>query len=116
MRKYKILELPKLWACLIDLYRQANTLSFVLVEPSVKDNIVSVKAPLKSRVIRYGNRYYLIIQNASLKPFAAAVNVKGKFNSKVKVLFENRTVQLKNGKFNDVFQAIESRIYELTEK
>ena len=112
----KYWNFPKLWACLIDLYRQANTLSFVLVEPSVKDNIVSVKAPLKSRVIRYGNRYYLIIQNASLKPFAAAVNVKGKFNSKVKVLFENRTVQLKNGKFNDVFQAIESRIYELTEK
>lgn len=112
----KYCNFPPLWEVVKTMYRQANALSFALVEPAVKENILNAPAPLASKVIRYGERYYLIVQNRSWNAFPAALEVKGNFHNEVRVLFEDRVVKLENGKFNDVFQAIESRIYELTVK
>ena len=88
----------------------------MLVEEPVKENILDAPKPLTSRVVRYGERYYLIIQNSSQEAFAAQISIKGSFASQVRVLYEDRVVELKDGKFNDVFQPIESRIYEVTVK
>jgi hypothetical protein len=112
----KYCNFPPLWEVVKTMYRQANALSFALVEPAAKENILNVPAPLASKVIRYGERYYLIVQNRSWNAFPAALEVKGNFHNEVRVLFEDRVVKLENGKFNDVFQGIESRVYELTVK
>ncbi len=109
-------DYPVLWEYVKVLYRQANALSFMLVEEPVKENILDAPKPLASRVVRYGERYYLIIQNSSQEAFAAQISIKGSFASQVRVLYEDRVVELKDGKFNDTFQPIESRIYELTVK
>jgi len=105
---------PSMWQHVVELYRQAATLNFVLVEPTVTESIISTKSPyLKSRILRYRNRYYLIIQNASNNSIAAKIKVKGDFDPRVRVLFENRIVQLDRNCFYDVFQPLDSRIFEL---
>ena len=110
----KYWSFPGLWQYVIEIYRQANTLSFVLVEPTVRETILTAPSPLTSRVLRFRDRYYLIVQNSSLQAFPAALQITGNFAPEVRVLFEDRIVKLENGRFNDVFQALESRIYELT--
>lgn len=107
---------PPLWEDVKVMYRQASALSFALVEPAVKEQILTAPQPLSSKVIRFGERYYLIVQNSSWKAFSAQLEVKGNFAPQVRVLFEDRVLELKDGKFQDVFQAIESRVYELTVK
>ncbi len=112
----KYSNFPPLWEYVKGMYRQAAALSFMLVEEPVKEKILTAPAPLTSRVVRYGDRYYLIVQNSSWDAFPAALNIKGSFAPQVRVLFEDRVVELKDGRFNDVFQPIESRVYELTVK
>jgi hypothetical protein len=110
------LKFPEMWEHVVEMYRNSAALSFVLVEMPVKENVLTIPKPLNSRVIRYGERYYLIVQNSSLTSFPAVLEVNGSFESQVRVLFEDRVVTLKDGRFHDVFQGLESRIYELTVK
>lgn len=110
MMNYQIL-----FARVVALYRNTAALAFVLVEPPVS-GILEVPKSLKNRVIRYENRIYAIVQNASLTAFPATIKVNGNYNSKIRVLMENRLLKLYKGGFSDVFQPLESRVYELTEE
>ena len=61
--------------------------------------------------MRYENALYIIAQNASFNAGLFEFAVKNAADQKVKVLFENRVLELKNGKFADAFTSEATHIY-----
>jgi len=105
---------PRLFEQLSETYRQTMALSFAWVEPSL-EGVLKHEAPLESRVVRHGGRVYAIVQNSSLEPQTARIQVNGQFQPTIRVLYENRTLTLDKGRFQDVFQALDTRLYLLEE-
>ena len=104
---------PELFEQLCETYRQTATLAFMLPD-APQEGLVEADAPVNLRVARHGSRVYVIAQNSSLEPREARFLARGSFAPKVRVLFEDRTLRLAgDGSFRDVFQPLDSRIYEL---
>ena len=57
-----------------------------------------------------GKRYVVALNNAP-RPISASISISGSA-SKAKVLFEKRTVPIRNGKIKDVFQAYQRHVYQ----
>jgi len=109
-----VTDFPELFEFVCDRYRASGSLAFALLSPGVQTN-AQTAPPLAHRVLRYEDRTYLIVQNASLRPCRGTVRVRGTFKEKVRVLFEGRLLRQKNGAFRDVFEPLATRIYELQE-
>ena len=54
---------------------------------------------------------YVIAQNTGFDPFIAEMRINGTSEQEVKVVFENRVIPLKDGKFIDAFMVAGIRLY-----
>ena len=58
-----------------------------------------------------GGTLYVIAQNTSFDPVIAEMRINGAREQEVKVVFEDRVIPLKDGKFIDAFMAAGTRLY-----
>ncbi len=110
---YRLECYPASWEHATNVYKRASALTFALYG-SDADDLVSAKADsgkVGTRTMRYGNALYIIAQNASFTPGLFEFAVKNSADQKVRVLFENRVLELKNGKFADAFTSEATHIY-----
>lgn len=111
--EYRMECYPDSWDVASKVYKRVSALTFALYGEDA-NNLISVKAASGKpgvRAVKYGNSLYIIAQNASFTPGVFTFEVAGKSAKEVKVLFENRTLKLKDGKFADAFTSEGTHLY-----
>jgi len=101
------------WKSTIDVYKRVSALVFALYGEDA-DKFLSVKSSSGKpgfRAVKHGNALYIIAQNASFDPAIFEFALNKVAAKEVKVLFENRSLKLMNGKFADAFTQRATHIY-----
>ena len=104
---------PDTWQQASEVYKKVSAITFALYGEDA-DKLLSVKAAAGKpgfRAMKLGNALYIIAQNVSFDPAVFEFAVKGVDSGDVKVLFENRTLNLVDGKFSDAFTSEATHIY-----
>ena len=111
--EYRLECYPDSWSHATNVYKRISALSFAVYGKDA-DELLSVKASSGKPGVRtmcYANKLYIIAQNVSFMPGVFDFAVKNAADQKVKVLFENRVLPLKNGKFADAFTSEATHVY-----
>ncbi|NLF16064.1 MAG: hypothetical protein GX595_02250 [Lentisphaerae bacterium] len=104
---------PEFWPVLLRVASELRDLSAVLVEPAVAPPVVRSDAPgLKILHKVHGGESYLLAANESPEALDAEVAVP--FHGVLHVLFEDRTVAVRDGRFSDRFAPHGVHVYATT--
>lgn len=113
-----LLEDPEMVAAVTQINRQVRELAPVLNSPTLPDTAsVTPSAggtPISLMVKRHGGALYLFSAGLTNRPGSGTFQVSGiRGNRKVTVLGENRTLDLRDGKFEDAFKPYDVHLYRL---
>ena len=109
---------PDVWAEAKKLYKQISALTFIMEGKDVSRRVgIANGATVRYLALEYADRLYIIAQNASFKAAAAHFTVQEKYRGNaVQVLFENRIIANRNGKFTDSFSSAITHVYCIAAK
>jgi hypothetical protein len=103
---------PEVWAEAKKLYKQISSLTFITEGKDVSGQVkISGSPALKHLALEYADRLYIIAQNASFEAAAANFTIPDQYRGRIRVLFENRLVENRDGKFTDSFSAAGTHVY-----
>ena len=111
--EYRLECSPDTWRQASEVYQKVSAVTFALYGEDA-EKFLSVKAASGKpgfRAVKYGNALYIIAQNASFEPGAFEFALKNVNAKDVKVLFENRSLDLTDGRFTDAFTSEATHIY-----
>ncbi len=111
--QYRMECYPDAWKMATDLYKKISALTFVTYGVDRPDAIkIQAKTGTPAiRTLQLGKQLYIIAQNSSFTPSIATFKVAPKVSGKVKVLFENRILTMKDGGFLDGFGPADTHVY-----
>ena len=111
--QFRMENYPEVWTEAKNLYKQVSALTFITEGKDISGQLkVSGGPTLKYLALEYADRLYIIAQNASFQAAAALFTVPERYRgSEVKVLFENRVVANRGGKFTDSFSSAATHVY-----
>ena len=111
--EYRLECSPDTWQQASDVYKKVSAITFALYGED-SDHLLTVKSTSGKpgfRAVKHGKALYIIAQNASFAPGVFEFTLKNVKADSVKVLFENRSLDLNNGKFTDAFTSEATHIY-----
>ena len=111
--EYRLECSPDTWQQASDVYKKVSAITFALYGED-SDHLLAVKSNSGKpgfRAVKHGKALYIIAQNASFAPGVFEFTLKNAKADSVKVLFENRSLDLNNGKFTDAFTTEATHIY-----
>jgi len=106
----------ELWKEMKQLAYEVKTLSPVLYSTASAPAFSSLQGSIHITAKRYQNDLYIIAVNDLAIPVDASLTLPEGLNGKLTLLFENRSVSLKNGKLNDKFAGYQRHVYRLHER
>jgi len=108
---------PEVWTEAKKLYKQISSLTFVTEGKDVSAQVkVSGGPQVRYLALEYADRLYIIAQNASFEAAAADFALPEKYRGEVMVLFENRVIVNREGKFTDSFGSAGTHVYCIAAK
>lgn len=116
--KYLITDYPDHWAAVKKVASEVHDLSPVLVTRTVsgKLSVAPKDTPIQTMVKRMDGVWYVLAVNSSRDQATANFNLSETEGSDMDVLFENRKIQAKGGKWNDEFKPLEVHVYKIASK
>jgi hypothetical protein len=113
--EYALLDDPEMLPAVTAINNQIHELAPILNTPSV-ENLVAVKSsdpevPIDVMTKRYGDAVYVFAVGMRNSPARGIFDIKG--FSTAQVIGEERTINIKNGKFEDEFKAYDVHIYKI---
>ena len=110
--QFRMENYPEVWAEAKKLYKQISSLTFITEGKDVSGQVkVSGGTKVRYLALEYADRLYLIAQNASFEAAAADFTLPEKYRGRIRVLFENRLVENRGGKFTDSFSYAATHVY-----
>ena len=116
--RFRMENYPEVWTEAQKLYKQISALTFITEGKDVSGRVkITGSSTVKYLALEYADRLYIIAQNASFQAAAAHFTVPEKYRGNaVQVLFENRVVTNRNGKFTDSFSSAATHVYCISAK
>lgn len=113
--EYRLESYKANWEHAGKVYRQVAALSFITYGKDVQNavKVISTGGKVNFRAIEYNKVLYLIAQNCSFDSAIANIKLDRPFNGKAKVLFEDRIIDVVNGKWVDCFGGADTHIYAI---
>ena len=110
--QFRMENYPEVWTEAKKLYKQVSSLTFITEGKDLSGQVkISGSPALKHLALEYADRLYIIAQNASFEAAAANFTIPGKYRGQIQVLFENRLVENRGGKFTDSFSSAATHVY-----
>ena len=110
--QFRMENYPEVWAEAKKLYKQVSSLTFITEGKDLSGQVkISGSPALKHLALEYADRLYIIAQNASFEAAAANFTIPDQYRGRIRVLFENRLVENRDGKFTDSFSAAGTHVY-----
>jgi hypothetical protein len=103
----------ELWKEMKQLAYEVKTLSPILYSTESAPSVSSPQGSIHLTAKQYQNDLYIIAVNELATPVNASLTLPEGFTGKLTLLFENRSVSLKNGKINDKFEGYQRHVYRL---
>jgi hypothetical protein len=106
---------PQIWKTMVDISLELKTLTPVLVSPSSQRPVRVDNEHIHFLAKEHEGKFYLLTVNASPEPQSKVrLTLPGlQDNATARVLFENRTVRMRNGVLTDDFAGYERHVYEI---
>ena len=109
---FRMENYPEVWTEAKKLYKQISSLTFITEGKDISGQVkVSGGPALKYLALEYADRLYIIAQNASFEAAAADFTIPDQYHGQIQVLFENRLVENRGGKFTDSFSSAATHVY-----
>ena len=110
--EYRLESYREHWENAIKVYRQVSALRFITYGKDVQNTVklVSTGGKVNFRAIEYKKKLYLIMQNCSFDAAIVSIGIPS-FKGKLRVMFENRIINARNGNFTDCFKGADTHIY-----
>ena len=110
--QFRMENYPEVWAEAKKLYKQVSALTFITEGKDISGQLkVSGGPAVKYLALEYADRLYIIAQNASFEAAAADFTIPDQYRGQIRVLFENRLVENRGGKFTDSFCSAATHVY-----
>jgi len=110
--QFRMENYPEVWTEAKKLYKQVSSLTFITEGKDLSGQVkISGSPALKHLALEYADRLYIIAQNASFEAAAANFTIPDQYRGRIRVLFENRLVENRGGKFTDSFSAAGTHVY-----
>ena len=113
--KYHITDYPEHWAYMKKLAGEISSISPVLVTPTVNGKLTSSdkNSVLQTMVKKSNGDWYVFAVNSSTSPCTGSFKLSGAKRAQLDVMFEHRSVSVKNGNWTDEFKPLEVHVYKL---
>jgi hypothetical protein len=112
------LHYPELYIGIPHLAQELDYLGKAIIAQKSKKIVQTNTASIKTLLKEVNGELYLFAVNDSLKPIEAKIKIAdiSKINSKINVVSENRSINIKANTFKDQFDAFETHIYTTSNK
>ncbi|MBW3622967.1 MAG: hypothetical protein KY468_06100 [Armatimonadetes bacterium] len=115
--EHRLLDDPEMLAAVTEINRQIRALAPVLHRPTVANGAKVTSSdpdvPLASMVKRHDGATYLFTVGMRNAPTEGAFEIPGISSGEVEVIGENRTLALREGRFQDAFRPYDVHLYRI---
>lgn len=111
--EFRLENTPETWQATTDVYMKLAAISFLPYAERLNSADISVsESCLQTMAVHFDGAAYLIVQNSSHAPVVGEICLKGT-SGQARVLFEERSLELTNGRFFDSFEPAATHIYRI---
>jgi hypothetical protein len=114
---YYIQDYPEFWTAVKGIAGELRTLSPVLTTPTVagKLSVTAKNNPIQTMLKKVNGEWYAFAVNSKAEPCEAAFKLTGLASGdKLDVMFENRSLTIEKGGWNDSFKPLDVHIYRVS--
>ncbi len=115
---YDMRVLPQydtMWQWMKSIAGEVRQLSPTLLSTDTPGSMTVSLPGIHAALKRHGAKQCVMATNPTQSPSTATFTIKGAGSHKVSVLFENRTIQMRQGRFEDSFAPLAVHVYEWSE-